>query len=165
MRPWSLWQTSGCVLLHSMWSRQLKCFAPGLRASFFIPQESSTSIWPRRSTRETSDAMTPAVIMTSRRRSCLRAAFEVALCGERRQKKDDSARSQSGRCVREMQNRSPAMHRQLLPTSITARGSQFACVRPFLALLKSLISPRWPISNSCRVISAQSFGGLRTPSG
>lgn len=137
----------------------IKMFCPRFTCVFFDPAGIFPSIWPRRSTRETSDAMTATVIMTSRRRLCLRAAFEVALCGERRQKKDDSARSQSGRCVREMQNRSPATHRQLLPTSITTRGSQIACVRPFFALLKSLISPRWPISNSCRVISAQSFGG------
>lgn len=72
---------------HSMRWWQLKCFAPGLRASFLILQESARLFGPRRSTRETSDAMTTTVIMTSRRRLCLRAAFEVALCGERRQKK------------------------------------------------------------------------------
>lgn len=96
----SEWNVALVVLLllcafsprHSMWSRQLNCFAPGLRASFFDPAGISSSTWPRRATQETSDATTPTVIMTSRRRLCLWAGFEVALCGERRHKKKRKGR-------------------------------------------------------------------------
>lgn len=150
-----------------MWSRQLKCFAPRFTCVFFDPAGIFPSIWPRRFTRETSDTMTATVIVTSRRRRpCLRAAFEVALCGERRQKKRTTRPVPSrvgalARCKKEARRRTDNFFRLLLPPG--EAGSR-AFGRFFCSFKKPYFAE---VANKQQLpgdLSAE-FRGLRTPSG
>lgn len=162
-----------CVL-PQQWSRlrQLKCLSQVYVLPLDLPGLFS---WkrPRFSVRETSNKMTPTVTVTCRHHRCLQVGLgEPCFAGNCAKKMTTRAivpRSSRengfahARHKTEVQNASAAssafvsncgMTRS--SQSLTLSGCRFACVQTFCSL-KALFTEK-PISNSCRVISAQSFG-------
>lgn len=151
---WSLWQTLDCVPLCVFPSAldavaAIKKFASGLWASFLIPRECSRLLSPplyagdlRCDDANSHHDVLPPLVFTSWLWS---RAWQGTV--------PKRTIVPVGLMLVETQNRSQARHRQRLPTYITTREVSSPELRHFCSF-NNLISQRWPMGNSCCMISA-----------